>query len=152
VRLVTNMHHPIDSNRIPTGAIEAYPGIESNKPFTLGHKEPVIDHCFIVETDAKSIPVDTREAPLRNLVSMYHPATKLHLDIASTEPAFQFYTGEYVDIPATDNSPAKPPRAGVCVEPCRYINAINVPEWRNMVVLKRGQKWGAKTVYKAWKA
>jgi aldose 1-epimerase len=83
---------------------------------------------------------------------MSHPVTKLHLDVSSTEPAFQFYTGQYVDVAAAEDSPAKPPRAGICVEPQRYINAINVPEWRNMVVLKRGEIWGARTVYKAWKA
>jgi aldose 1-epimerase len=89
---------------------------------------------------------------MRNLVSMCHPSSKLHLDIFSTEPAFQLYTGQFVHVAAADDSPAKPPRAGICVEPQRYINAINVPEWRNTVVLKRGQMWGARTVYKAWRA
>ena len=30
---------------------------------------------------------------------MSHPDTGLHLEVESTEPAFQFYTGEGIDIP-----------------------------------------------------
>jgi len=36
------------------------------------------------------------------------------------------------------------------VEPSRYVNAINVPEWRNQVVLKKGQVYGAQIVYRGW--
>jgi aldose 1-epimerase len=98
------------------------------------------------------VPPDTRSLPVRRLVEMWHPSTGLHLEVSSTEPAFQFYTGDHVNIAATTDSPAMPNRAGICVEPSRYINAINVPEWEGQVVLKRGQLWGCKTIYKAWKA
>jgi aldose 1-epimerase len=150
--LSTDQHLPVDDTNIPIGHIASYPGIERGKPFILGKSEPNIDHCFLVESDPSKIPLDTRKGPMKNLVSMFHPSSKLHLEIFSTEPAFQFYTGQFVDVAAVEDSPARPPRAGICVEPQRYINAINVPEWRKMVVLKRGQTWGARTVYKAWKA
>jgi aldose 1-epimerase len=143
---------PVNDTGIPIGQIGSCPGVELGKAITLGKFEPNVDHCFVVDCDASSIPLDTRRGALKKLVLMSHPVTKLHLEIFSTEPAFQFYTGQYVDVAAAEDSPAKPPRAGICVEPQRYINAINVPEWRNMVVLKRGETWGARTVYKAWKA
>jgi len=142
----------VDEGSIPLGAIENWPGIEAGRTFRLGDKEPEIDHCFIMDTDAASVPLDTRKREAQKLISLSHPTTKLHLEIFSTEPAFQLYTGQFVDVPASDNSPARPPRAGMCVEPSRYINAINVPEWRNQVLLKKGQVWGAKNIYKAWKA
>ena len=150
--LSTNQHLPVDDTDIPLGHIAAYPGIEPDKAFTLGKSEPNVDHCFVVESDSSKIPVDTRSGALKKLTSMSHPSTKLHLDIFSTEPAFQFYTGQFVDVAAAEGSPARPPRAGICVEPQRYVNAINVPEWRNQVVLKRGGTWGVRNVYKAWKA
>ena len=152
VALSTNLHLPVDDTDIPLGNITAYPGIAPDKPFTLGKEEPSVDHCFVVESDSSKIPLDTRHGAMKKLLSMSHPSTKLHLDISSTEPAFQFYTGQFVDVAATEDSPAKPPRAGICVEPQRFINAINVPEWRNQVVLKRGEVWGARSLYKAWKA
>ncbi|KAK5456863.1 hypothetical protein LTS15_004643 [Exophiala xenobiotica] len=152
VILHTSKHLPVDATDIPLGTIEDYPGIEAGKPFVLGPQEPDIDHCFVVDTDTHDLPLDTRQRPLKPLISVSHPKTKLHLDILSTEPSFQFYTGRHINQAATGDTPARGPRAGFCVEAARYINAINVPEWKNQVVLKRGQLWGAKTVHKAWKA
>ena len=57
-----------------------------------------------------------------------------------------------MDIPEKEGSPKKVARCGICVEPSRYINAVNVEDWRGMVVLKKGEVWGARSVYKAWKA
>lgn len=144
--------HVADAMLIPTGKIEDFPGVEAGKAIVLGAKEPQFDHAFVVDSDTSNIPLDTRQGPLRKLVGFSHPKTQLHIDFFSTEPAFQFYTGEHIDAAAHGDTPARGARAGFCVEPSRYINAINVPEWRNQVVLKRGDTWGARTVYKAWKS
>ncbi|OCK86154.1 galactose mutarotase-like protein [Lepidopterella palustris CBS 459.81] len=152
VTLATNKYQVVDFTGIPTGPIEEYPGILSNKTFTLGQEQPDIDNCFIMNTDPTRIPVDTRSLPIQKLAAFYHPDTKLHLEILSTEPAFQFYTGKYIDVPAVDGVQARGPRSGFCVEPSRYVNAINVPEQKGMVVLKKGQTYGSRSVYRGWKA
>ena len=141
----------MDSTGIPTGSIETFNIMEVNKPFFLEETHPDLDDCFVMDTDPESIPIDTRSRPLKMLASFKNQATGLHLEVHSTEPAFQFYTGKYIDVPAVGDMPPRGPRAGFCVEPSRYINAPNEPKWRGMSVLKQGQKWGAKTVYKAWK-
>jgi aldose 1-epimerase len=148
--LSTTQYLPLDSTGIPTGHITSYPGITPNQPFTLGLTDPDIDDCFIVNPDPSSVPLDTRPLPLHLLGSFSHPLTSVHLQVFSTEPAFQFYTGKYIDVPATESSPARPPRSGFCVEPSRYVNAPNVGEWRGMCLVKRGEVWGSRTVYKAW--
>lgn len=150
VTLSTNLHQVVNDVDIPTGPIEPYPGVEANKAFTLGPKEPDIDHCFVLNTAPESIPIDTRTLPIRRLGAFYHPATKIHLEVHSTEPAFQFYTGKYIDVPAVGGLPARGQRSGFCVEPSRYINAVNVDKWRSMVVLKRGHKYGSRFTYRAW--
>ena len=150
--LITNQYLPLDSSSIPEGHITSYPGVEAEKTFTLGKDEPNIDDCFIVNTDPSSVPVDTRSLPLKRLVKLYHPDTSLHFEVHSTEPAFQFYTGKGVDVPAVEGAPARGARSGICIEPSRYVNAPNEDAWRGMCLLKQGQKWGQKTVYKAWKA
>ena len=75
----------------------------------------------------------------------------MHLEVLTTEPAFQLYTGKYIDVDAVDGTPARKARAGFCVEPSRYINAVNVTEWRNMTVLRRGEIYGSRIAYNAWK-
>jgi aldose 1-epimerase len=91
--LTTTKHLPLDDTDIPNGKIEDFPGIQANEKFTLGAKEPFIDHCFVFDQEAPEVPPDTRSLPMKKLVEMSHPSTGLHLEILSTEPAFQFYTG-----------------------------------------------------------
>jgi len=88
-------------------------------------------------------------------VTLSHPSSKLHLEVRSTEPAFQFYTGEHIDVPQLETSdgkkiPAKGPRAGIAIEPSRYVDAPR-DDWREQCLLKKGEVWGAKSQYRAWK-
>ncbi|KAF1950278.1 aldose 1-epimerase [Byssothecium circinans] len=152
VILSTNKYQVVDDGGIPKGPIEEYPGVKPNTLFILGEKEPDVDDCFVVNTDPASVPIDTRSSPLQKLASFYHPDSKIHLEISSTEPAFQFYTGKYIDVPAVEGVPARGARSGFCVEPSRYVNAINVPEYKSMVTLKKGEKYGTKIVYRGWQA
>ncbi|KAI1911471.1 hypothetical protein LOZ39_004114 [Ophidiomyces ophidiicola] len=151
-QLETDKYLVIDSEGIPTGEIAHYSSTDVVRPFFMNQTYPDIDDCFVMDTDPSSVPLDTRPRPLKLLASFKHLATSFHLQVYSTEPAFQFYTGKYIDVPAVDGSPAYGPRAGFCVEPSRYVNAPNVPAWRNMCLLKKGEVWGARSVYKAWKS
>jgi len=152
VTLHHNKYLVVDENLIPQGPIEEFPGIKANERFTLGEKEPAVDHCFVVDTDAKNVPIDTRSRSLEKLASFYHPDSKIHLEVSSTEPTFQFYTGTHIDVPAVEGLPARGSRAGFCVEPARYVNAINVPEQKSQMALKKGEKYGCKIVYRGWHA
>ncbi|KAL5121078.1 hypothetical protein ACEQ8H_000929 [Pleosporales sp. CAS-2024a] len=152
VTLFTTKYLVADENLIPQGPIEELPGIKANTKFTLGEQEPDIDNCFVVDTDAKNVPVDTRSRALQKHASFYHPETKIHLEVSSTEPTFQFYTGKHINVPAVQGIPARGSRSGFCVEPARYVNAINVPEWKPQMVLKKGEKYGCKMVYRGWHA
>ncbi|KAH8724648.1 galactose mutarotase-like domain-containing protein [Phaeosphaeriaceae sp. PMI808] len=152
VSLLTNKYLVVDENLIPQGPIEEFPGVKPQTAFTLGEQEPDIDHCFVVNTDAKNIPIDTRSEPLEKLASFYHPESKIHLEVFSTEPTFQFYTGKHIDVPAVEGLPARGSRSGFCVEPARYVNAVNVPEQKSQMALKKGEKYGCKIIYKGWQA
>lgn len=63
--LCTNVCQIKDDNNIPTGDLGQYQGIAANEEFSLGLAEPALDHCFIVDTDASSIPLDTRQRPMK---------------------------------------------------------------------------------------
>ncbi|KAL1851802.1 hypothetical protein Plec18170_006105 [Paecilomyces lecythidis] len=150
-QLFTDKYLPVDSTLIPTGAIDKYDAVNVTEPFDLQATEPAIDNCFVMDTDPSNVPLDTRGRPLKRLAQFSHPNTGLRLEIESTEPAFQFYTGSGVDVPAAEGVPARGPGAGFCIEPSRFIDAANRPEWKPMVALKKGQVWGAKNLYRAWK-
>lgn len=153
VQLCTDSYLPLSEWGIPTSGPTTYSKVKTTTPFTLGAEEPDFDDCFIVDPSSSpsSVPIDTRNLPLTKLVSAYHPGSKIHLEVLSTEPAFQFYTGKWIDVPAVGGAPARRSRSGFCVEPSRFVNAINVDEWKNQMLLKKGEKYGARIVYKAWK-
>ena len=118
--------------------------------------DPDIDDCFIMNPSPASIPLDTRPLPLRTLATLYHPHTGLHLEVESTEPAFQFYTGKFMDVKECETSwgekvEKRGKRSGICIEPSRYVDAAGREEWRGMCLLKRGEVFGARSVYRAWK-
>ncbi|KAI1259616.1 galactose mutarotase-like domain-containing protein [Xylariaceae sp. FL1019] len=153
VQLCTPSYLPVDHTGIPTGGPTTFATVRTNEQFTLGPQEPDIDDCFVVDAAASpsSIPIDTRSRPLVALIKTHHPESKIHLEVHSTEPAFQYYTGKYIDVPAVEGVPARGPRSGFCVEPSRFVNAVNVEDWKSQVLLKRGEKYGSRTVYKVWK-
>ncbi|KAF8253167.1 bifunctional protein GAL10 [Wilcoxina mikolae CBS 423.85] len=153
--LGTNLHLPLDAGGIPLDDSAApYPGIEANVPFTLGKEEPDVDDCFVFPdaiADPSSVPIDTRGLPLRTCAKFYHPDSGVHLEVASTEPAFQFYTGKYVDVEERgDGTERRVPRAGFCVEPSRFVDAVNREWWKGMVVLRKGMVYGSRIVFTAW--
>ncbi|KAI0471418.1 galactose mutarotase-like domain-containing protein [Xylaria cf. heliscus] len=153
VQLCTPSYLPVDNGGIPTDGPTIFAKVATNEQFTLGAQEPDIDDCFVVDPSSSpsSVPIDTRSQPLVALVKAHHPESKIHLEVHSTEPAFQYYTGKYINVPAVDGVPARGARSGFCVEPSRFVNACNVDDWKSQVLLKKGEKYGCRTVYKAWK-
>ncbi|OBT82339.1 hypothetical protein VE02_08808 [Pseudogymnoascus sp. 03VT05] len=149
VELSTKLYLPVDEHGIPTGGPQVYDAADLSKA-TLGVTEPNVDDCFVFDEPPNSIPIDTRDQALRKLVAAYHSRTKIHLEVLSTEPAFQFYTGKYIDVPSVEGLPARGARSGFCVEPSRFVNAINVDEWKGQVLLKKGEVYGSRTVYRGW--
>ncbi|KAH8888466.1 galactose mutarotase-like protein [Thozetella sp. PMI_491] len=149
-QLATDKYLPIDDGGIPVDDAKTF-RVKVTDAFTLGPEEPDIDDCFIVNEAASAIPIDTRSEPLTKLVSTHHPESKVHLEVYSTEPAFQFYTGKFIEVPEIPGVPARGKRSGFCVEPSRYVNAANVDEWKGQVLLKKGEKYGSRTVYRAWR-
>lgn len=159
ILFATNRQLEADSRyQIPTGRIVRSPDVGPDQQSTaFGSLGPSIDECFVLDENPSSVPLDTRGRQLRRCVAAYCPETRIHLEVTTTEPSFQFYSGDGINVPAIPDRgdghgavPARGPRSGFAVEPNRYVNAVNQPGWRNMVLLRRGQVWGCKNRYRAW--
>lgn len=135
VKLITDKMLEVDSQLLPTGKF-----IENEKaasPIVLNEND-VFDNCFIVDEECG---IDTRDKPLKQVFEATSFVTNNKLKISTTEPAFQFYTGDGV------NTKGFGKRCGFCMEPSRFINAINHKEWSNQVILKKGDVYGSKIKY-----
>ncbi|BFZ60112.1 hypothetical protein YB2330_001134 [Saitoella coloradoensis] len=151
VVLSTASHLATDESLIPTGKIEPHPkiplaGSGTPEKFTLGRDEPAVDHCFVL-TATPPTTISTLSTPIQTFATLTHPATHLTLSVATTEPSFQFYTGDGVDFEEAGWGK----RAGVCLEAARWVNAGNMEGWKEMVTLRKGERYGGITVYSVYK-
>lgn len=122
---------------LPTGKIiETKKDIRNDTTLT---KEDFFDYCFIVEEG--NIKLDTRSNDYKQIFEVSHPDTSFKLAFLSTEPAFQFYTGDYCDTKGSSS------RSGFCIEPSRYVSAISFDDWKNQVILRKGEVYGSKIKY-----
>lgn len=125
---------------IPTGKIiEREIATFDEKPTILGKKGPDYDYAFVVEDVAKDI--NTADNELKLVAKAHHPESDITLEVLTTEPSFQVYTGDWL-------CAGYAPRDGFAVEPGRYVDAINQPQWKDSVTLNPGQTYGSKIVYR----
>lgn len=150
VSLGASQYLPVDGTSVPTGGPTAFPGVQVGETMTLGATAPAFDNCFTTTADPAAVPVDTRAQPLQLHLAASHPKSGVHLQVLSTEPSFQFYTGDFTNVPAVEGAAARGARSAFCCEPGRWVNAANVPAWKSMTLLKKGETYGARIVYKAW--
>ncbi|XP_015795502.1 aldose 1-epimerase-like [Tetranychus urticae] len=109
------------------------------------------DDCYLVpdykEDDPKS------ESQCIPAISVSCPSSGIKMTMSTTEPAFQFYTGNFLNpsIP-TKSYPHQSDiqydkHYGFCLEAQRPPNAINIPGWEKYVILRRNQTYKQTTVY-----
>lgn len=153
----TAIKQDIDDAKIPTGTLSAHPEMRlftSSTPLsiTLGDSSPSFDHSFVLP-DLPAPTIDTRQLPLREFAHLFDEDSRINMLASTTEPNFQFYTGELIDVKGKGDK--KSPvsfgsRAGLCLEAGRPINAVNDPKARDWVVLREGEIYGSYTTYSTW--
>lgn len=135
IRLATNKVVDLDGtlHRLNVSTFDA----KEEKSTVLNTEGPCYDHCFIV---ADHTSLDSTKDKLRPIVRASHPESHISLEILTTEPSFQFYTG--------DKLTGFSPRSGFAVEPARYVNAINNSRWKETVTLSGGSAYGSRIMYR----
>lgn len=151
VQFTTDLHLEVNSTyQIPTGKVSPFPSVAGKETVHFTETTPAVDDCFVLDRDPRKVPLDTRSRPMRRYISMSHSETGIHLEAETTEPSFQFYSGDGINVSRVDSTSPRGPRSGIALEPNRYVDAVNREEWRSLVLLKRGEFWGAKSRFVAW--
>lgn len=96
------------------------------------------DQCFVIDNKTEELSL---VAEARSLQS------GMTLQIFSTEPAVQFYTGAGLNNLKGKSEIQYKPFSGFCLETHKHPNAINIPHFPN-TVLRPGEKYYQKNVYK----
>lgn len=142
---------PVDSTLIPTGELRPVKGTPFNfLPAVavgkrIGEKYDQLilgkgyDHNFVLKTK-NSISVIAASA--------YEPVSGRMVEVYTTEPGIQFYTGNFLD--GTQTGKAGKPynfRNGLCFEAQKFPDSPNHPAFPSCV-LKKGDKYNQTTIYK----
>jgi aldose 1-epimerase len=142
---------PVNSSLIPTGELRSVKGtpMDFTRPVTIGARinEPDeqlklgngYDHNWVI---------DGREGTLRLAAEVREPTSGRVMEVWTTEPGVQLYTGNYLD----DSKPGKggvtyKPRYGFCLETQHFPDSPNKPNFPT-TVLRRGGSYRSTTVYK----
>jgi aldose 1-epimerase len=138
----------IDDTQIPTGNVltmESNPELIFDTATSIDTKLPLVqqfrgfDHFYL----AQGTPFITVCSPQNNIV----------LEVSSDCAGFQFYTANWVE-----NQPSKSLHScglysqysGFCIEPSQPPNAINIPEYRDSVIVTPQKPWYHKISYKLY--
>jgi aldose 1-epimerase len=101
------------------------------------------DHNFVL----RGTPNDSLGA-LRSIAHLEHPASGRALDVLTTEPGLQVYTGGFLDGSIVGKGGARYERhAGICLEPQHFPDTPNRPDFPS-ARLDPGQIYKTRTVYR----
>ncbi len=142
---------PVDNNLIPTGELRAVKGtpldfttstkigarIDDNyDQLVLGHG---YDHNFVINRQGDGMALAAR---------VYEPTSGRVLEVSTTQPGVQFYTGNFLDGTVTGKQGhVYKRRYAFCLETQHFPDSPNHPEFPS-TILKPGETFQSKTVFK----
>lgn len=148
VMLAANRYTPVDATLIPTGELAPVKGtvMDFTKPLPIGSRIQQLtndpqgyDHNYVLNSGGKKLALAAR---------VYEPKTGRVLEIRTTEPGLQFYTGNFLDgtLKGKGGVVYKQHYA-FCMEADHFPNSINQPGFPS-AVLRPGQTFKQTTIHK----
>ena len=143
---------PVNENLIPTGELKPVAGtpLDFREPTKIGEK---------IEADHEQIKrglgfdhtwvLNSRDEGMRFAASAFDPQTGRYMEVYTTEPGIQFYTGNFLDgtLPIPGDKGYYEKRSGFCLETQHYPDSPNQENFPS-VVLKPGETYSTKTSFK----
>ena len=124
---------PVDATLIPTGALATVEGtpFDFHTPTTIGaridakdtqiERGPGYDHNFVLNRPGGG---------LLKAASVYEPTSGRTMEISTTEPGLQFYSGNFLDGTITGKAGRiYPRRSGFCLETQHFPDSPNHPDF-----------------------
>ena len=148
VMLAANRYTPVDATLIPTGELAPVKGtvMDFTKPLPIGSRIQQLtndpqgyDHNYVLNSGGKKLALAAR---------VYEPKTGRVLEIRTTEPGLQFYTGNFLDgtLKGKGGVVYKQHYA-FCMEADHFPDSINQPGFPS-AVLRPGQTFKQTTIHK----
>lgn len=145
LKLNSSLYTPVSDQLIPTGEIVAV----KNTPFDFSQFQAIGDNIKNVNGGFDhNYVVEAFDGSLKEVARVYDPVSRRELSVLSTEPGFQFYSGNFLDgtFQSEDGVEYKK-HAGFCIEPQKFPDSPNQQNFPNSI-LTPGEEYISKTVYR----
>lgn len=141
---------PVDATLIPTGELKAVAGgaFDFRTPHAIGERidgddEQLkrgrgYDHNWVLKRSSVH--------GLEGAVVMADPSSGRTLEIQTTQPGLQFYSGNFLDGKPLGSGTGFRYRTGLCLETQHFPDSPNEPSFPS-TILRPGQKYSEKTVW-----
>ena len=84
---------------------------------------------------------------LRPVARLFEPVSGRLMTLSANQPGVQFYSGVFLDGTSGGKGRVHTLSSGLCLEPQAFPNAINVPAWRDQVILEPGRTYRHEMVF-----
>lgn len=149
--LNASRYTPVNKGLIPTGEINPVRGtpFDFTTPRRIGERIDDNDEQLKLGGGYDhNFSIDRKGAALELAVTLYEPTSGRVLEMLTTEPGLQFYSGNFLDGARVGKS-GEPYRyrCAVVLEPQHYPDSINQPKFPS-IVLRPGATYKSSTVYR----
>ena len=142
---------PVDATLIPTGELAAVQGtpFDFRTPTAIGARIGQSDEQLKNGGGYDHNWVLKRSAPGRQLAArVIEPTTGRSLEVSTTEPGVQFYTGNFLDGTITGKGGrVYQRRSGFCLETQHFPDSPNQPKFPS-TILRPGSAYDSQTVFR----
>lgn len=145
VMINADRYTPVDTGLIPTGELKPVKGtpFDFTTPHKIGERIDQVkggyDHNFVLNKKGNS---------LEKVASVTDSISGRKLEVFTTHPGLQFYTGNFLDgtIKTSDGKPINQ-HSALCLETQHFPDSPNKPAFPS-TILKPGEKYHTETMYK----
>ncbi len=146
--LPAERYTPVDATLIPTGEIQPVKGtpLDFTTPATIGSRIAEMkgdpggyDHNYVLSKEPGKLKLAARALD---------PASGRQMEVWTTEPGVQFYSGNFLDGTITGKrGVVYGKRSGFCLETQHFPDSVNHPSFPS-VILRPGGEYRTETIYK----
>jgi aldose 1-epimerase len=136
---------PVDGGLIPLGELRDVKGtaMDFTAPHAIGERIKQVDggydHCWVLNrADGKALSLAAR---------LVEPRSGRVMEIRTTQPAIQFYSGNFLDGTLKAGNRVYRQHGGFCLEPEHYPDAPNRPDFPS-TLLRPGERYEQASVYR----
>ena len=140
---------PVDEGLIPTGILQPVEGtpFDFTEPAAIGARIDAddtqiergggYDHNFVLSMEA---------GVLKHAARVTDPASGRVMDVHTTEPGVQFYTGNFLDGSLSGKGVSYGKRSGFCLETQHFPDSPNQDAFPS-TILRPGETYASRTIY-----